>query len=201
MKEIVVSNKEKLFKKIKYYKTFLYNRVEFVSNIADEEIDSDIEKNEIQGIIKALNIKNKGKRVEFIYDYLCEMLDNYYDGKNICEFCDNKCLAQQFEGSTYKNGCCRLCKYQSSTGCTSANLTCKLYYCEKVKSKNKTIEYKDLKMMKLFSLRQRLIIRNCFFSSREEMLLDLKMGSIVLYAIRILFRVIRNLIYVRIKIK
>ena len=56
-------------------------------------------------------------------------------------------------------------------------------------------------MMKLFSLRQRLIIKNCFFSSREEMLLDLKVGSIVVYAIRFLYRVLRNLIYVKTKIK
>lgn len=201
MKKIEINSKEKLFKKIKYYKTILYSRVEFVSQIDDSEIDSNLEGLEIQGIIKALNIKNKWKRVEFMYDYLCELLDNYYDGKNICEFCDNKCLAQQFKGSTYENGCCRLCKYQSPTGCTSSNLTCKLYYCEKVKSKNNTIEYKDLKMMKLFSLRQRLIIKNCFFSSREEMLLDLKVGSIVFYAIRILYRVLRNLIYVKTKIK
>lgn len=186
---------------MRYYKTIFYSRVKFILKIDGAEIDSEIEKREIQGIIEALNIKNKWKRTEYMYDFLCELLDDYYEGKNMCYFCDNKCLAQQFEGSTYENGCCRLCKYQSQAGCTTSNLTCKLYYCEKAKDKNKTIEYKDLKMIKLFSLRQRLIIRNCFFSSREEMLLDLKVGSIVFYALRILYRVSRNLIYVRNKTK
>ena len=185
MKELLIDNKNELYKKMKLYKNFLYRWTTIKTSIEDEEC---------QNIIKALNIRKRSKRLEFIYDYCCNKLDIFYSGKNVCGFSNNKCIVQQAPNCKYKNGCCRLCVYQSETGCKTANLTCKLFYCSSVTSKYKVITFQDLKILKLLSLRQRLILRDSFFSTREQILTDLYFGSIVIFAFRMAIRETINLI-------
>ena len=163
----------------------LYKTTTFENRNNDEELN---------GIIKALNIKNRRKRIEFVYDYSCNKIDEFYKGKNVCGFKNNKCYNQQAPNCTYINGCCRLCPYQTTHGCPDSNLSCKLFYCDTVTNKYKTIKMKDLKILKLFSIRQRIIIKDSFFSKRKEILLDLYIGSIIFFAMRLLYRGIRNFI-------
>ena len=61
-----------------------------------------------------------------------------------------------------------------------------------VTNNHKVVKYGDLKMLKLLSLRQRIMIRSSFFSTREQILNDLYAGSIVLYAFRIVTREINR---------
>ena len=61
------------------------------------------------------------------------MIDNR--NINICGFINNKCFVQRKNNSNNCNGCCRLCIYQSSNGCTTNNLTCKLFNCSEVKKR------------------------------------------------------------------
>ena len=150
MKELLIDNKEVLYKKIKLYKTFLYKNTMFKTNLDDEEC---------KAIVEALNIKKRKKRIEYIYDYCCNRIDKFYEGKNVCGFTNNKCIIQQAPNCKYKNGCCRLCIHQSSTGCKTKNLTCKLFYCSSVTQKYEVIKFKDLKILKMFSLRQKLMIK------------------------------------------
>ena len=185
MREKFINDKNNFYSKLFLYKTFLYRHVIFKSEIEDEEL---------QKIIEALNIKNKWQRIEFIYDYSCNKLDQFYEGKNICQFKDGQCIAHQREGCTFKNGCCRLCLYQSDRGCTSANISCKLFYCDLIKKNNETLEYKDIKIFKLLTFRQRIMIRDNFFTKREDFLLELKVGLITFYSMRIMFRIWGNLI-------
>ena len=191
MKVKFINDKEKFYKKLFWYKSFFYRNIEFKTNIKDEEL---------KPIIYAMNIKKKNKRIEYIYDYCCKKIDNFYNGKNICKFTNNQCLAHQVPNCNYKNGCCRLCANQSNKGCTTANLSCKLFYCDQVKKENEIIKFKDLKILKLLSLRQRFIVRDNFFASRKEFLLELKLGSFMFYAFRTLIRIFKNFIYVK-KIK
>ncbi len=185
MRELFIRDKNELYKKIKFYKTILYRNTKLVTNIDDEEC---------KAIVEALNIKNRRKRIEFIYDYCCNKIDNYYSGKNICGFIGNKCVNQQSPNCTYKNGCCRLCIHQSEFGCKTKNLTCKLFYCSSVTKKHKVITFNDLKILKLFSLRQRLMVRDSFFSTREQIISDLYIGSIIIFGLRIAIREITSLI-------
>lgn len=152
--------------------------------------------NDIQDIIvvKALNIKNRKKRITFIYDSTCNYIDNFYNNENICGFKNCQCYIQRKNDKNLKYGCCRKCLYKSDKGCTTKNIACKLFNCSEVSCRRKVITYKDLKILKLLSLRQRTIIKSDFFSLREDVLKDLYSYSIFYSTIRITIRLIRNLI-------
>ena len=177
-KKIVINNEKDLKKFYKFIKIYRY--LKFL------EFDSD--NKEIKPIINALNIKRRNKRITYIYDYACSFIDAYWDNINYCGFKNNKCYTQQYKGCKYQNGCCRLCMYQSSKGCTTSNLTCKFYYCTEVCKHYKVLKYDDIKILKLFSLRQKVIIKHSYFCSREQILFDLKYSGIILYALKMFWR-------------
>ena len=132
------------------------------------------------------------KRIEYIYDHCCKKVDEFNKDKNICSFDNSVCRFHQELGCDLKNGCCRLCIYQGPTGCKTSNLGCKLFYCNSVKEKYEVIKYTDLKLLKLLTWRQRIIAIDEFFSTREQILLDIFVGSMFFYAIRMSFRLIYN---------
>lgn len=152
--------------------------------------------NDIQDIIivKALNIKNRKKRITYLYDATCEYIDNFYNNENICSFKNCQCYVQREKNNNLKYGCCRKCLYKNDNGCTTKNLACKLFNCSEVYCRRKIITYKDLKTLKLLSLRQRLIVKSDFFSLREDVLKDLYSYSIIYSTIRVVIRLIKNLI-------
>lgn len=189
-KTIVIESKEdytKFIKRIVLYKSILYINTEF--QVKECQVND-----KIQQIIKGLNIKNRGKRITYVYDTACNIIDSNTKGLNICGFKNNKCYIQQKQNNGKCNGCCRLCKYQNSNGCPTKNLACKLFNCSEVKKRYKTIEYKDLAILKLLSLKNRLIVKSDYFSTREEVLKDLYAYTLTYSILRIFFRSIRNLI-------
>lgn len=192
MKELNV-NKESVLKKAWLYKSFLYRKTKFISDTKDDE--------ELNVIINALNIKKRYKRIEYIYDYCCNTIDKYNEGKNICGFIDNKCIRQQTPGCEYCNGCCRLCIHQKGKGCETSNLSCKFFYCSAVTEKYKVLKYEDFKILNLLSLRQKLMIKDNFFSTREEILKDLYYGSIIIFGVRVSIRIIRDFLILGVKRK
>lgn len=189
-KTIVIESKEdytKFIKRIILYKSILYINTEF-------QVKGCQVNDRIQQIIKGLNIKNRCKRITYVYDTACNIIDSNTKGLNICGFKNNKCYIQQKQNNGKCNGCCRLCKYQTSNGCPTKNLACKLFNCSEVKKRYKTIEYKDLAILKLLSLKNRLIVKSDYFSTREEVLKDLYAYTLTYSILRIFFRSIRNLI-------
>lgn len=76
----------------------------------------------------------------------------------------------------------------------TSNLTCKMYFCTEVRKRYKVLEFNDLKMLKMLSLRQRLILKHDYFSKREALLFDLYTGSIIITSIRMFVRLIIMLI-------
>ena len=189
-KTIVIESKEdytKFIKRIILYKSILYINTEF--QVKGCQVNDNI-----QQMINGLNIKNRYKRITYVYDTACNIIDSNTKGLNICGFKNNKCYIQQKQNNGKCNGCCRLCKYQNSNGCPTKNLACKLFNCSEVKKRYKTIEYKDLAILKLLSLKNRLIVKSDYFSTREEVLKDLYAYTLTYSILRIFFRSIRNLI-------
>lgn len=189
-KTIVIESKEdytKFIKRIVLYKSILYINTEF-------QVERNQMNDKIQQIIKGLNIKNRCKRITYVYDTTCNIIDSNTKGLNICGFKNNKCYIQQKQNNGKCNGCCRLCKYQNSNGCPTKNLACKLFNCSEVKKRYKTIEYKELAILKLLSLKNRLVVKSDYFSTREEVLKDLYAYTLTYSILRIFFRSIRNLI-------
>lgn len=175
-----IKNRETLFKNLWLYKSIFFRNKKFTLESDDPIVNI---------IINALNIKKRKERINYIYDSTCKYIDDDVKGKNICGFKDGKCYVQQLKENGI-NGCCRRCIYQSDKGCLTSNLTCKLFNCGEVKCRHNVIVYDDLKMLKVLSLRQRVILKHSYFSSREEVLKDLYIGSLFIFGIRLVIRVV-----------
>lgn len=176
---------EKLIKNIKRYKRIFYRNTSFA-------IENNINDKTIEYIENALNIKNRRKRIEYIFDTSCKIIDENTNNKNICGFKEGKCFVQQRKKDGKCNGCCRKCLYQSKNGCLTKNLTCKLFYCSEVKTRYNVIKYEDLKLLKLLSIKNRCIIKHDFFSKREDYLKDLYSYTLTYSMIRIVIRLIKT---------
>lgn len=182
----VINDKSALdnfYRKLFFYKSFIFKKTTFTVETKYEQI---------KPIIKALNIKKRKDRITYIYDEACRQIDNHYKNKNICGFKNNKCYVQQKLNNGTINGCCRLCKYQSEKGCKTVNLTCKLFTCSEVEKRCKIITFDDLKILNLLSYRNKMILKSDYFSKRENVIKDLYYGSVILWAIRIIIRLINN---------
>ena len=174
----------KFYKKLPLYRSLLYKKVTFETDIK-----------EIEEIVKALNIKKRKDRITYIYDTACKKIDNHYENKNICGFKNNKCYVQQKLKNNYINGCCRFCLYQSSKGCRTQNLTCKLFTCSEVEKRCKIIKFDDLNILKLLTKRQKLIAKTNYFTKRESFIDDLYIGLFVLWELKQVVRFI--IIYIK----
>ena len=174
---------DKFYRKLFFYKLFILKKTKFTVETNYEEV---------KPIINALNIKKRKARITYIYDEACKQIDNHYKNKNICGFKNNKCYVQQKLQNGTINGCCRMCMYQSAKGCTTKNLTCKLFTCSEVEKRCKVIKFYDLKILNLLSFRNRMILKSDYFSKREDVIKDLYYSSFFLWAIRIVIRMIIN---------
>ena len=166
---MVVNDKEKLIKKLWLYRSFLYRFTMFKTESKDKDV---------RLIVDALNIKRRYKRIYFIIDKACDQIDEYYKGKNLCKFKNNKCICHRKNNKDYINGCCRKCRYQSNKGCTTKNFACKMFNCSHVRKKHKVLERKDLPLLKALTPLQRLDLECDYFSSIEEVALDLFLGPL-----------------------
>ena len=86
----------KFIKRVSLYKSVLYINTEF-------QVEGLQENDKVLQIIKGLNIKNRRKRITYVYDTACNIIDNNTKGLNICGFKKNKCYIQQIKN----NGKCR----------------------------------------------------------------------------------------------
>ena len=172
---MIINEKKYIF--IPIYKSALFKFCKFETKSKDKQ---DII------IINALNIKKRKKKITYIYDETCKYIDEFYGNKNICGFKNCKCYAN------LKNGCCRKCLYKTDKGCSTKNLACKLFNCSEVYCRIKTIKFEDLRILKVLSFRQRLLVKSDYFSLRKDVLKDLYSYSITYSTIRIVIRLIKN---------
>lgn len=112
-----IKDTNKFYMFLPLYKSILFKFTKF--QLMNDNI-------EIRQIIEGLNIKNRKRRIEYIYDDACKIIDEVNQNMNICGFKNNQCYVQRWNKSNYKCGSCRKCRYQSNTGCTTSNLACKL---------------------------------------------------------------------------
>ena len=150
----------------------------FRSLFTEVQVTCDYPK-EYEPMVKALSIRSRKKRIAFIYDGACERIDKYNEENGLmCSFKDSRCGDSDNPGRI--NGCCYRCKYQSSKGCPSKNLTCKFYFCPKMR-KLGPLTAEDFPEFKILSLRQQYILKNNPYCTRESFLRALNIGSILLF--------------------
>ncbi|MCI8460905.1 MAG: hypothetical protein HFE81_05860 [Bacilli bacterium] len=177
----------KFLNRLKLYKSIFYHNTKFI--IENHST------NNLEPIVTALNIKNRKQRIAYIYNQACNMINENIKEPNICGFKNGKCHVQRKQKSGKCNGCCRNCLYQSTAGCTTKNLACKLFNCSEVTSRYNVTKYEDIKILELLSIKNRLIVKSDYFSKEEDVLKDLYCYTLTHSTIRIVYRLIRNYIF------
>lgn len=143
-----------------------------------------INTDELKSIEKAFNIKDKDKRLKFVFEEICNYIDTFYVNRNFCEFKNGKCVCQREKrAKTFTNGCCGTCEYLGIDGCTIKSLACKIFFCHYIKKKKKVFKLRDIKIAKYYFTPTQYIIANYnFFKTEEENLELLRKNSLLKFA-------------------
>ena len=166
---------ERLKSSLRKYTGLKYRKTTFT-------LSGEYSKYGLKEAIDALNIKNRSKRIEYIYDTACELVDGFNNVNEICcPFTDNRC--PDCKHNSHVNGCCYHCSLQSTKGCPTKNLSCKLYFCEYMKEHHHPLTMDDLDILNLLSRSQRAILRENVFVSRKIAISLLKIGSYIVFGL------------------
>lgn len=166
-------------------------KFEYNGKLYNKEIKTDnLEVKQVSLLVEALNIKDRKRRLTFVYDKSCDLLDGDFYGKNLCEFKNNRCMHDRLHAKSM-DGCCRSnddkkkCPYIKNHRCQTKCLACKFHVCYCLKKKGIRYHVNDIYLIKyLYSWKQKLIIWCNFFLSREENLKDVYKNSIILWALK-----------------
>ncbi len=165
------------------YKNNIKFRVEYKENDVQANKNSKKLVNELKVLIHTLMCKNKKEMYEYIYDNLCNYLDNDCKKYNYCNFENNKCIAQRDSSNITGypinkcNGCCYdvdkhlECNKMQNKTCTIKSISCKLFICRYLRDRG--ISYptnKNLLIKTFLNLRQRPILIWNFFKPKEEII-------------------------------
>jgi len=185
-------SKEEILNKVK--KMQLNRKKRFEKNSKNVALKHLIKKEneEIRIAEEATKILDTAKRNEYIYNYVFSVLDEIWKKNNPCKFCNDKCINHVENGGKLKrlDGCCysfeyehnffkmdllknrQQCKYLGKDKmCKTQNLSCKLYTCDAIKSRNFKIKIRDFILLKcFFDTKQLLVLKHNFFFSKEEIL-------------------------------
>ncbi len=153
------------------------NNLELVINYNDKNINES-KINDLKMIQTAINIKDKEKRYNYIYDTVCNILDKRINEENYCEFENDVCIRFRKENPNHKNGCCEWkgrgkCKYLIKSECTMKScMACKLFTCSFL-YKTKKIRQKvdDYVLLKYFFNRNQKYILECSFWTPKEIVM------------------------------
>lgn len=161
----------------------IYNKTK---KYLEKKNDLDIE-SKMKIIDSILDIEDSNKRLDYLYDLICDYLDNEFRSKNICEFNCGICKKRQaminegIKKDTYLNGCCysyvheKNCIYLENGMCKTKNLGCKLFTCDYLKREGYKYKLKDIYLSKyFFNFRQKLFIENAIKKSKEEVIKGIK---------------------------
>ena len=194
MKEVIIKKEKGNYRIPKLLKLNLSKKIykfEYNGKLYNKELKTD-NKNiyQLSLLVEALNIKNKRQRYEFIYDKACDLLDNDFYGKNVCEFKNGKCIKNR-KCHEIGDGCCcsvdhkTICQYLTDKGCSVRCLACKFHICRILKDKGYKYRLNDIYILKyLLNWKQKIIVYNDFFITKDEVLNDILKNSIILWSLK-----------------
>lgn len=143
-----------------------------------EKPEKQLEKyNDYLEVIMLCNMKDRRKRVSYIYDYLCKYFDEDMKKNNYCEFENGTCIANRLGYSVHeKDGCCYiikkgLCQYLTKNGCINPNPSCKIYMCSYLNKVKKVPNYDTKKIFLtncLFNYKEHEFFKRHYFITKEE---------------------------------
>lgn len=136
--------------------------------------------NELNKLITALKMEDN--RLQFVYDTLCEDLDESFSKYNFCNFKNNKCLSQRHKGffnnypNQNKDGCCfnvyRKCKLHNKDGsCQTKCMACKLFTCPYLGKRGIGLYASEMLLIRaFFNKKQKKDLVWEFFRKKEKVL-------------------------------
>ena len=158
----------------------IYNKTKhYLEKIKDNDID-----NKLRTIDSVLDITDKESRLDYLYDLICDYLDNEFKNKNICDFNCGICKKRQemiregIKKDIYVNGCCysylnnKKCTYLSDDGkCQIKNIGCKLFTCDFLHKQGYNYKLNDIYLAKyFFNFWQKYYIENETRKPKEEII-------------------------------
>jgi len=169
MKKMIidVKNIKKEIKKTKKYLKYCNkNNMKIIFNTDDITLKQ---------IEKAINTKNIKKRYNYIYDAVCDYIDDKYSKCNYCEFKNDVCkYFRERNDLNHKNGCCfsesrgGLCNHLENGKCNIKSISCKLYSCPILRDNKINFKMKDIPLIKyFFNIRQKYILKYSFFKDKK----------------------------------
>lgn len=178
----IIKKLQKIVKKINKRKLEIGITKEDKIIIGEVIISGDNEKNmAIIKCIKAALIKEKEKRIEYIYDQVCKDLDEEFEKNNYCDFKEDICIGKRNCKGKVTMGCCHKfknrilisgglqeCPYLVNKHCVTQCITCKLFTCDAI---NVKFRLRDIPLIKyFFNPIQKLIVKISFFTKKEEII-------------------------------
>lgn len=135
--------------------------------------------------INAILCNTRYERYDYIYDTVCDYLDNYFYGKNLCDFKNNKCGEKRNTSSNV--GCCHhfktkalgplsklvLCEYlnKETYTCDAKCISCKLFTCDYLEKKGIKFKIKDILLLDVFfNPLQKYFIKYMVFTPKDKIL-------------------------------
>lgn len=142
------------------------------------------DQNDFIQAINAIFYNTRYERYNYIYDMVCNYLDNYFYGKNLCDFKNNKCGEKINTSST--TGCCHhfknkwfgplsklvLCEYlKEDYTCGAKCISCKLFTCDYLEKKGIKFKIKDILLLNVFfNPIQKYFIKYMVFTPKEKII-------------------------------
>ncbi len=140
--------------------------------------------------INAIFYNTRYERYNYIYDTVCDYLDSYFYGKNLCDFKNNQCGEKRNTTST--TGCCHhfknkwlgpigsklvLCEYlKEDHSCSAKCISCKLFTCDYLEKKGIKFRIKDILLLKVFfNPLQKYFIKYMVFTPKDKIIKRLMM--------------------------
>ena len=141
---------------------------------------------DLKNAVTAIMQPTKHDMYNYIYDTVCDYLDNCFINENICNFEDNRCIAKR--GTTCTVGCCRhfkhkrigpllpknnlvVCEYLKDKRCTAKCISCKLFTCGYLNKKGIAFKIKDIFLLDVFfNPIQKYYIKFKVFTPKEEIM-------------------------------
>ena len=190
--KLLIGNAIKDIKKIK--QLCKKNKVKFGIDIQDKKIVvANIEKYEenkeiYTNIIHTLNAifyENIEEKYNYLYDAICDYLDNEFIKKNLCGFKNDKCKVKKESG--IEMGCCyhcknkyfgmlytnkfNLCEYLKDKRCSAKCITCKLYTCSELQKQGIKYNTKNVLLIRyFFNPIQKFVIISSHFTPKQKIM-------------------------------
>lgn len=132
--------------------------------------------------VSAIFYNTRFERYNYIYDTVCDYLDSFFYGKNLCDFKNNQCGEKRNTSSL--TGCCHHfknkylgpltklvpCEYlKEDHTCGAKCIGCKLFTCDYLRKKGVQFKIKDILLLDaFFNPLQKYFIKTMVFTPKEK---------------------------------